>query len=100
MTVLREFGHDVLTSFEAGNANKGMPDEVVFAYAQQESRIILTLNRKDFIKLHADNPFHFGIMVCTEDKDFKGLAQRIHNEIENRAGKIENQLIKVYRPVK
>lgn len=31
--VLRQFGHDVLTSYEAGQANQGIPDDDVLAYA-------------------------------------------------------------------
>jgi hypothetical protein len=32
---LRELGHDVLTSFEAGNANLSIPDDAVLDFARQ-----------------------------------------------------------------
>jgi hypothetical protein len=95
---LREFGHDVLTSFEAENANLSIPDEKVLEFAHENNRIVLTFNRKDFIRLHNQNPTHSGIIVCTEDKDNMALAQRIHDEILLLKGDTDNQLIRVNRP--
>jgi len=74
---LRHLGHDVLTSFEAGNANQGIPDEEVLRFANKRMRILLTLNRKHFIKRHQQSQLHSGIVVCTFDPDFKALAIRI-----------------------
>ena len=48
VVALRRAGHDVLTSAEAGNANRRIPDDQVLAYATQELRAVLTLNRRDF----------------------------------------------------
>jgi hypothetical protein len=95
---LREFGHDVLTSFEAENANLSIPDEKVLEFAHENNRIVLTFNRKDFIRLHNQNLTHSGIIVCTEDKDNIALAQRIHDEILLLKGNTDNQLIRVNRP--
>ena len=94
---LREFGHDVLTSLEAGQANKKIPDENVLLFAISEKRIMLTLNRRHFMRLHRVNPEHYGIIVCTEDADFDALAVRI-NEVLEGVGNLGNQLIKIYRP--
>src|SRR5262245_32436384 len=44
---LRRLGHDVLTSQEAGNAGRGVPDEVVLAFAVRTGRAVVTLNRRD-----------------------------------------------------
>ncbi len=96
--VLRESGHDVLTSFEAGNANLSIPDNEVLDFARQNNRIVLTFNRKDFIRLHYQNPIHHGIIVCTEDKDNIALARRIHDVIASLNGETANQLIRVNRP--
>jgi predicted nuclease of predicted toxin-antitoxin system len=95
---LRELGHDVLTSLEAGNANLGIPDDEVLDFARENNRIVLTFNRKDFIRLHFQNPIHPGIIVCTEDRDNFGLTNRIHDAIISFSGKTENQLIRVNRP--
>jgi predicted nuclease of predicted toxin-antitoxin system len=62
---LRANGHDVLTVVEAGQANQEISDEEVLAYATRENRAVLTLNRRDFIRLHQAQPNHAGIIVCT-----------------------------------
>ena len=79
---LRGFGHNVLTTQEAGNANQAIPDEAVMEFALQEDRILLTLNRKHFIRLHHLRPNHAGVIVCTYDPDFSALAARIHAVLE------------------
>jgi len=54
--LLRSLGHDVLTVQEAGNADQGIPDDEVLAFAISQERSILTINRDDFIRLHRRNP--------------------------------------------
>jgi Domain of unknown function (DUF5615) len=98
VNALREFGHDVLTSFEAGNANLGISDEEVVVFAHSEKRIVLTFNRKDFIRIHNQNPIHSGIIVCTEDSDNLALAQRIQDAILLLNEVADNELIRVNRP--
>jgi Domain of unknown function (DUF5615) len=95
---LKQLGHDVLTSFDAGMANKGIPDEMVLAFAIQENRIVLTFNRKHFIRLHRLDSNHAGLIVCTEDNDSKALAGRIHEAVTNAGESVSGQLIRVNRP--
>ena len=97
--LLHNFGHDVLTSFDAGNANQRIPDEDVLAFAASQNRVLLTLNRRDFIQLHQVNPIHAGIIVCTQDMNFAGFANRIHAELVKSKGLFENQLIRIYKSV-
>jgi hypothetical protein len=52
---LRQAGHDVLTSYEAGNANQRIPDEQVLAFATRQARALRTLNRQHFMRLHRRN---------------------------------------------
>jgi hypothetical protein len=66
---LRRLGHDVLTSFEAGNANRSIADDEVLKFASSQSRIVLTLTRKHFIRLHQSSSRHAGIVVCSFDPD-------------------------------
>ena len=61
---LRRHGHDVLTAFDAGQANQSIRDEAVMALATQLGRVVPTLNRRQFIALHGRNPEHMGIVVC------------------------------------
>jgi len=94
---LRELGHDVLTTYESGKAGQAIPDEDVLAFAANEGGILLTLNRKHFMRLRELKPKHSGIIVCTFDPNFLALAERIHSAIsaeENMAG----QLIRINRP--
>lgn len=39
---LRRFGHEVLTSLEAGKANQAIPDEQVLSFAAVMNRILIT----------------------------------------------------------
>jgi predicted nuclease of predicted toxin-antitoxin system len=96
--LLRGLGYDVLTSRDAGNDNQRIPDEDVLKFSTTQNRILLTLNRRDFIQLHRINPIHSGIVVCTEDADFAALANRIHAELSKNQGQFNNQLYRVYRP--
>nr|WP_299421648.1 DUF5615 family PIN-like protein [uncultured Emticicia sp.] len=72
--LLRNFGHDVLTSFDAGNAKQRIPDDEVLRFAFSQNRILLTINRRDFILLHNQNPIHAGIMACTQNANFETFA--------------------------
>jgi hypothetical protein len=47
----------------------------------QENRAVLTLNRRDFMKLHKRSPAHGGIIACTTDADYGRQANRILAEI-------------------
>ncbi len=47
---LREFGYDVLTVQEAGQANQRTPDHQVLEFAMGQGRAVLTINRDDFIR--------------------------------------------------
>jgi hypothetical protein len=96
---LRLLGHDVLTSLEAGNANRGIPDEDVLLFSSSQNRVLLTLNRRDFIRLHNISQRHAGIVVCTQDENIQQQADCIHNaiaEISNLSG----QLIRINRPAR
>lgn len=73
---LRRLGHDIITIQEAGKANQEYADEEVLTLASHDRRTILTINRKDFIRLHRLAPEHHGIIVCTADLDFVGQAKR------------------------
>jgi len=79
---LRTLNHDVLTVQEAGNANQGIPDDEVLAFATHHNRAVLTLNRRDFIRLHNQNSTHAGIIVVKDDLNKIQLAERIDKAIQ------------------
>ena len=94
---LRELGHDVQTVQEAGKAQQKLPDEAVLADACADGRAVVTHNRKDFRYLHAVNPDHEGIIACSEDVNFVGLAERIHEAIA-ALPQLSRQFIRIVRP--
>lgn len=94
---LRELGHDVLTSYEAKKANQSIPDNDVLSFAAEQNRALLTINRKDFKALHKKTKGHAGIIICTQDSDFSGQAQRIHQTIQ-KLPTLHGQLVSVIKP--
>jgi predicted nuclease of predicted toxin-antitoxin system len=95
--LLRTMGHDVLTVQEAGNANLSIPDEDVLAFAIDDNRAVITLNRQDFIRLHRISSQHFGIIVCTNDIDRPRMATRIDKAIASQES-LKGKLIRIVRP--
>ena len=61
VVLLRELNHNIITVQEAGNA--GLSDPEVLEFAINNGRAVLTQNRRDFIKLHSQNPNHAGIIA-------------------------------------
>jgi predicted nuclease of predicted toxin-antitoxin system len=94
---LRALGHDVLSTREAGLANRAIPDEDVLAYSTAEERIVVTYNRRDFIQLHAKSSAHAGIIVCSVDRDTEALAQRIHQALLADGSDQRGRLLRVER---
>jgi len=62
---LRVLGYDVLTSYEARQANQRIPDEQVLQFAAFQERVLITINRKDFIRLHRQGIKHYGIVIAS-----------------------------------
>jgi hypothetical protein len=94
---LQSLGHDVLTAHQAGQAGTGKTDAEVLAYAVAAARAVLTHHRKHFIKLHKQHGVHCGIVVCTNDRDYGALAQRIHDAVVAE-GALNNKLLRVNKP--
>jgi predicted nuclease of predicted toxin-antitoxin system len=96
VNALRARGHDVLTSLEAGNANRSIADKDVLAFAVSENRIVITHNRLHFVRLHNHRAApHAGILVCSVDLYYTGQAQQIHDAIKSG---VVDELVRVNRP--
>jgi len=95
---LRRLGHDVLTTADAGRSGQSIPDGEVFAFAIEDGRALVTLNRRDFFRLHVADPSHPGLILCTYDRDFIGQARRIHTALEAE-GPLAGRVVRVNRPV-
>ena len=63
----------------------------------REGLAVLTLNRRDFFRLHREQPDHGGIIACTFDPDFVGQARRIHAALPSE-GVLNGVLLRVNRP--
>jgi hypothetical protein len=96
---LRRLGHDVLTIQETGKAGQATPDESVLAFAVAQARAVLTINRLHFVRLHRLRSKHAGIVVCSLDADFAGLAARVHQAVQNKT-KLDGELIRINRPAR
>lgn len=93
---LRFLGHDVLTTQDAEKSGAAIPDDEVLRFAHAQNRVLLTFNRKDFIRLHLAGQIHAGILACRFDPDFPALAKRIHRCLRD-TGDMEGRLLKVNR---
>lgn len=94
---LRRLGHDVVTMRESGHAGRSVPDREVLEFATAVGRAVVTLNRRHFVRLHAERPGHAGILVCTFDASFPALALRIHDVVQATPD-LTGQLLRVNRP--
>lgn len=98
---LRQLGHDVLTAQQAGQAQQGIPDPQVLAFATALGRAVLTFNSWHFVGLHnrtlQAGDSHAGIVVCTPDSDVAALAQRIHQKT-TALPSLSNELVRIYKP--
>jgi predicted nuclease of predicted toxin-antitoxin system len=93
---LRRLGHDVLTSYEAGNANLGIPDDRVLATATANDRCVITFNRKDFVDLHRMGSEHRGIIVCKDNPDHILQVLVIH-DLLSKQQTLQNRLFRVLK---
>ncbi len=94
---LRRFGHDVLTTHEAGQANQRIRDDAVLEFATESGRAVLTLNRRDFVSLHGRSPGHAGIVVCSQDADCDRQAAAIDAAVREHTA-LQGTLLRVNRP--
>lgn len=94
--VLRRLGQDIVSLSDLGKAGQGLADQAVLDLASGDKRGVLTLNRRDFVRLHREAPNHAGIVVCTLDLDFDGQAERIQAALGGQAT-IDRRLIRVNR---
>jgi Domain of unknown function (DUF5615) len=94
---LRRLGHDVVSVADVGRGGQRWSDPEVLQFARGDGRILLTLNRKDFLRLHRSNPEHAGLILCTLDLDFEGQAERIA-QVLAAASDLSGLALRVNRP--
>lgn len=94
---LRRIGHDVVTVVDIGKAGQALTDKAILELAAADQRAVVTLNRRHFVRLHAAEAKHPGIIVCSLDLDFDGQATRIDWAVATQESMV-GCLIKVNRP--
>jgi predicted nuclease of predicted toxin-antitoxin system len=97
VNLLRAAGHDVLTSYEAGQANQRIPDDRVLQYATATNRVLITENRQDFIDLHRSTPNHTGIIIFKSDRDYVGKVKTIADFIAQDQQPLADRLLRVMK---
>ena len=93
---LRRIGYDVVTMIDAGIAGQALTDQAILQVACADRRAVVTLNRRHFVRLHAAEVNHAGIIVCSLDLDFEGQAARIDRTIATYES-VAGRLIRVNR---
>ena len=83
--------------WEAGQANQRIPDDEVLACATDDNRAVVTQNRRDFIQLYRLQPNHAGIIVCSDDRNWDALDQRIHMAVIVEES-LQGKLMRIVRP--
>ncbi|WP_366931385.1 DUF5615 family PIN-like protein [Nostoc sp. JL34] len=63
-----------------------------------QERSILSINRIDFIRLRRRDSNHFGIIVCTNNRNREQFAAQI-DEAVTAEEPLQGKLIRVVRPV-
>ena len=94
---LKSHGHDVATL--ADLLGTGLADPAVLYLGRQQRRAVITMNRRDFFRLHREQGDHEGIVACMFDPDFAGQASRIHAALPPD-GILRGRLVRVNRPVR
>jgi predicted nuclease of predicted toxin-antitoxin system len=97
VNLLRGRGYNVLTSYEAGQANQKIPDDEVLMYATNAGRTVITENRQDFINLHFTTSNHAGIVICKADRDYAGKVQVLHDFFTQDKQPMGNRLLRVMK---
>lgn len=92
---LRQLSYDVLTSYEAEQANRSIDDLNVLRFAHEKNRVLITLNREDFISLHRQGIEHSGILICKEDRDYRGQAATIDQFLSQKKPSLKSRLIRI-----
>ena len=91
---LRRVGYDAESCPEAGQSNKGIPDEEQLAYATQHGRAILTFNVDDFVPLDvkwkAAGRIHAGIILAVQIEDVGELLRRVRNHLDTYPPEVQH----------
>lgn len=93
---LKQEAYDVTSIKELGLDRQWFQDEDVLKKAIELNRVVLTHNKKHFIKLHRKVKIHTGIITCYQTTDYEGLVVKLLALFEKET-EFENKLFRVYK---
>lgn len=92
--MLRVLKYKLITSYEVGQANQGIPDNEVLNYATDNNLAVITFNRDDFIELHKSGFQHSGSIICKTDRDHQRQINFLHEYLQNQ-NSLSNRSIRI-----
>lgn len=93
---LADASYDVTSIKELGLDRQWFSDEDVLKMAIELGRVVLTHNKRDFIRLHRKTDEHQGIITCYQTSDHETLTSKILQLLEE-VDSFENKLFRVYK---
>jgi hypothetical protein len=93
---LRRLGHDIVGLEETGRLSRWSRDDEILEVARDSRRALLTLDHRSFTHQVFHHTSHSGIIICTFDPNFIGLAHRIHALLSGHAH-LDGHVIRVGR---
>jgi hypothetical protein len=94
---LRAHGHSVVRHQEVRDAPRGEPDTEVLYRAATLGRILLTHNRRDFVRIHRGGTTHAGILTVPQGRDALDAAEQIDGLLVTTPS-FQDRLFRVNRP--
>lgn len=91
---LRRLGYEVETVRVhcQSKYGDGIEDEAVLRLAREHRLALLTSNESDFVRLHGEQPGHYGVLVVENEDDVLVQARRIDDALKE-AGDIRGRLV-------
>jgi len=93
---LADASYDVTSIRDLGLDRQWFSDEDVLKTAIELGRIVLTHNKRDFIRLHRKTNQHPGIITCYQTSDHDTLTGKILQLLEE-VDSFENNLFRIYK---
>lgn len=93
---LRRLGYDVLTTGEAGRADKGLDDEDQLLFAAGQGRALLSFNHCDFAPMDTawkeQGRAHAGIILCPQ-VSLSELVRRVQRHVQRVTAEQQHDLL-------
>lgn len=91
---LRRLGYEVETvrAFCQSKYGDGIEDEAVLRLAREHCLALLTSNESDFVRLHGEQPGHYGILIVENEDDVSVQAKRMDAALK-AAGDVRGRLV-------